>query len=142
MKTKTKTNRRDAEARRLAKRIARKLFTTEVAILNGTGRLTVERVKRLVVERQNEKLSGGYCEEAVADIIEKFLLRASAPRRLEGPFTEEELKALALVFGYLENDLGERRHYELGRHKGHIWLQIEKAKAAVERVSNETKGKA
>lgn len=59
-------------------------------------------------------------------------------------FTDDELLSLSLVFGYLENDLGERSHYEAHRHEGHIWLQIERARAAVERVSNSrgAKGKA
>ena len=132
MKTEKKTNCRDAEARRIqrvAGRIARYLFT---------GRRGEPNIRRLVVERVTEPvmLAPGHCKESIQDIIAKHLLRVLAPRRLESGFTEEELKALALVFGYLENDLGERKHFETHRHEGHIWLQIEKAKAAVGRVSN------
>jgi hypothetical protein len=50
-----------------------------------------------------------------------------------GPFTAEEQQAFAMVFGYLEA-IGERSHYERSPHSAHIWLDIVKAKAAVERV--------
>lgn len=78
MKTNTKTNRGDAEAQRLkrvAKRIARYLFT------DWLGRRTI---RRLVVENLDKRLDGGgYCEEAIADTIERHLLRASASQRLK-----------------------------------------------------------
>jgi hypothetical protein len=73
-----KMNRGDAEVKRLkrlAKRIARYLFT------DWLGR---RNVRRLVVEKTDKTTDrSGYCEEAIADTIERFLLRASASQRLK-----------------------------------------------------------
>jgi hypothetical protein len=69
-------NRRNAQAqrlKRLAKRIARYLFT------DWLGR---RNVRRLVVEKSDKTIDGsGYCEEAIADTIERYLIRDSASQR-------------------------------------------------------------
>jgi hypothetical protein len=48
-----------------------------------------------------------------------------------GPFTEDELKAFAALFEYVDC---EREDYEGRPAEGHIWLEIAKAMVALARV--------
>lgn len=49
--------------------------------------------------------------------------------------TDDERKSLALVFGYLEAN--ERTHYERNPSENHIWLEVQKAKKAVEKMTEQ-----
>lgn len=72
-------SRKDAKTRRLARRIARDIFTFGNRATPAPGNARTIRANRLVVEWSPGKIDGtGYCEEAIRDIIHRHLVRASA----------------------------------------------------------------